>query len=83
LTLHTLDTQGRNPLPSIPQEVTSVPVGKRKDRMPAYFTEEKRMENEWSYKSLNVKEGAKPGSQHFEYFFVVSEGEKKKCNDCV
>jgi hypothetical protein len=41
------------------------------------------MENEWSYKSLRVKEGLKPGSKHFQYFFVVSEGEQKKCNYCV
>ena len=41
------------------------------------------MGNEWSYKSLRVKEGLKPGSKHFQYFFVVSEGEKKKCNYCV
>jgi hypothetical protein len=48
-----------------------------------YFPEEKRMENEWSYKSLKVKEGLKPGSRHFQYFFIVSEGEQKKCNYCV
>ena len=41
------------------------------------------MEHEWSYKSLSVKEGLKPGSKHFQYFFVVSEGEEKKCNYCV
>jgi hypothetical protein len=41
------------------------------------------MENQWSYKSLRVKEGLKPGSKHFQYFFVVSEGEQKKCNYCV
>ena len=35
------------------------------------------MENEWSYKSLSIKEGLKPGSKHFQYFFVVSEGEQK------
>ena len=32
------------------------------------------MENEWSYKNLSHKEGHKPGSRHFQYFFVVSEG---------
>jgi hypothetical protein len=63
--------------------VTSIPIGIRKDRIPAYFTEEKRMENEWSYKNLSVKEGLKPGSKHFQYFFVVSEGGQKKCNYCV
>jgi hypothetical protein len=41
------------------------------------------MGKEWSYKSLRVKEGLKPGSKHFQYFFVVSEGEQKKCNYCV
>jgi hypothetical protein len=41
------------------------------------------MEKEWSYKSLKVKEGFKPGSKRFMYFFVVSEGGKKKCNYCV
>jgi hypothetical protein len=41
------------------------------------------MENEWSYKSLRVKEGLKPGSKHFQYFFIVSEGGQKKCNYCV
>jgi hypothetical protein len=41
------------------------------------------MENEWSYKSLSIKEGLKPGSKHFQYFFVVSEGGQKKCNYCV
>ncbi len=37
----------------------------------------------WSYKNLQVKEGLKPGSKHFQYFFVVSESGKKKCNYCV
>jgi hypothetical protein len=41
------------------------------------------MGNEWSYKGLRVKEGLKPGSKHFQYFFVVSEGGQKKCNYCV
>ena len=31
------------------------------------------MENEWSYRSLSVKEGLKPGSKHFQYFFIVSD----------
>jgi hypothetical protein len=38
---------------------------------------------EWSYKKYQVKEGLKPGSKHFQYFFVVSEGGDKKCNYCV
>ena len=37
----------------------------------------------WSYKELEIKEGLKPKSKHFQYFFVVSEGGKKKCNYCV
>ena len=37
----------------------------------------------WSYKKLEIKEGLKPKSKHFQYFFVVSEGGKKKCNYCV
>jgi len=37
----------------------------------------------WSYKNLQIKEGLKPGSRHFQYFFVVSEEGKKKCNYCV
>ena len=41
------------------------------------------MENEWSYKSLKVKEGLKPGSKHFQYFYVVSDQGQKKCNYCV
>jgi len=45
--------------------------------------EEKRMENEWSYNSVSIKEGLKPGSKHCQYFFVVSEGGQKKCNYCV
>jgi len=47
------------------------------------FTEESRMEKEWSYKSLKIEEGFKPGSEHFQYFFVVSEGGQKKANYCV
>lgn len=41
------------------------------------------MENIWSYKKFEIKEGLKPGSKHFQYFFVVSEGNEKKCNYCV
>jgi len=40
-------------------------------------------EKTWSYKSYQIKEGLKPGSKHFQYFFVVSEKDKKKCNYCV
>lgn len=41
------------------------------------------MEGEWFFKGLRVKEGLKPNTSHFRYFFVVSEGEQKKCNYCV
>jgi hypothetical protein len=37
----------------------------------------------WSYKKLEIKEGLKPQSKHFQYFFVVWEGARKKCNYCV
>jgi len=37
----------------------------------------------WSYKELDIKEGLKPKSKHFQYFFVVSEGREKKCNYCI
>jgi hypothetical protein len=40
-------------------------------------------EKKWSYKNLDISEGLKPGSKHFQYFFVVSEKGKKKCNYCV
>jgi hypothetical protein len=40
-------------------------------------------EKKWSYKNLDIEEGLKPGSKHFQYFFVVSEKGKKKCNYCV
>ncbi len=37
----------------------------------------------WSYKTFEILEGLKPGSEHFQYFFTVSEKGKKKCNYCV
>jgi len=37
----------------------------------------------WSYKNLDIDEGLKPGSKHFQYFFAASEKGKKKCNYCV
>ncbi len=40
-------------------------------------------EKGWSYKNHQIKEGLKPESKHFQYFFVVSEGGAKKCNYCV
>ncbi len=41
------------------------------------------MDKIWKYKDLDVKENFKPGSKHFQYFFVVTEKGKKKCNYCV
>jgi hypothetical protein len=40
-------------------------------------------EKSWSHKNFEVREGLKPGSKYFQYFFLVSEGGKKKCNYCV
>jgi len=41
------------------------------------------MEQHWSYKGYDIRDGLKPGSKHFQYFYVVSEQSKKKCNYCV
>ncbi len=41
------------------------------------------MENEWLYKNYQIRDGLKPGSPHFQYFYVVSEQAAKKCNYCV
>ena len=41
------------------------------------------MENQWIYKDYQIRDGLKPGSTHFQYFYVVSEQAKKKCNYCV
>jgi hypothetical protein len=41
------------------------------------------MENQWSYKNYRIKDGLKPGSRHFQYFYVVSEGGAKKSSYCV
>ena len=40
-------------------------------------------ERVWSYRNFQIREGLKPGSEHFQYFFVISEGGEKKCNYCV
>ena len=40
-------------------------------------------ERNWSYKNFEIREGLKPGSKHFQYFFVVFDGGEKKCNYCV
>jgi len=37
----------------------------------------------WSYKDFQIDEGFKPGSTHFQYFFVVSKKGRKRCNYCV
>ena len=46
----------------------------------------KRRMKEWrtapSCKVYQITEGLKPGSSHFQYFYVVSEG-GQKCNYCV
>ena len=41
------------------------------------------MEKKWAYEEFQIKEGLKPGSKHFQYFFVVSKGNEKKCSYCV
>jgi hypothetical protein len=41
------------------------------------------MENELSYKGCQIRDGLKPGSKHFQYFYTVSDQTKKKCNYCV
>jgi hypothetical protein len=40
-------------------------------------------EKVWSYKNLRIVEGLKPKGEHFQYFYAVSDKEKKKCNYCV
>jgi hypothetical protein len=41
------------------------------------------MENTWSYKNCEIKEGLKPGSSLFRYFFTISEKSGKRCHYCV
>jgi hypothetical protein len=41
------------------------------------------MQKTWVYKNYEIKEGLKPGSSQFRYFFVVSESGERKCNYCV
>lgn len=41
------------------------------------------MQKTWSYKNYEIKEGLKPGSSKFRYFFTVSERNEKKCSYCV
>ncbi len=40
-------------------------------------------EKTWTHKNLHIVEGLKPESNHFQYFFTVSEKGAKKCNYCV
>jgi hypothetical protein len=37
----------------------------------------------WQHRNVEIEEGLKPGSKHFQYFFLVKEGGKKKCNFCI
>jgi hypothetical protein len=57
------------------KKIFPIAIGRKEEEM-----DKERM---WSYKNLQIKEGLKPGSRHFQYFFVVSEGGKKKCNYCI
>ena len=41
------------------------------------------MQKTWSHNNYEIKEGLKPGSSQFRYFFAVSESGEKKCNYCV
>lgn len=41
------------------------------------------MENRWSHKTYQITDGPKPDSKHFQYYYVVLEGNIKKCNYCV
>ena len=41
------------------------------------------MQKTWTYKNYEIKEGLKPGSSQFRYFFTVTESGEKKCNYCV
>ncbi|NNG01717.1 MAG: hypothetical protein HKM93_20195 [Desulfobacteraceae bacterium] len=41
------------------------------------------MKHSWSYNSYDIKDGLKPGSTEFRYFFMVSKGDEKKCRYCV
>ena len=41
------------------------------------------MADTWSHRGFEVRAGLKPGSGHFQYFYVVSRGREKKCKYCV
>jgi hypothetical protein len=45
--------------------------------------EKMAQERNWIYHNLQIKEGLKPGAAHYQYFFMVSQGDEKKCNYCV
>jgi hypothetical protein len=47
------------------------------------WKEDGAMEHRWSYKDYEIKDGLKPGSSHFQYFYLLSEKGQKKCNYCV
>jgi hypothetical protein len=47
------------------------------------FLRRVKMQKTWSYTNYEIKEGLKPGSSQFRYFFAVSESGEKKCNYCV
>lgn len=38
------------------------------------------MDVNWDYKNYQIKHGLKPESNHFQYFYIVKDGTKKKCN---
>ena len=40
------------------------------------------MQKKWTYKNYEIKEGLKPESTTFRYFFVVSKNGMKKSNYC-
>jgi hypothetical protein len=41
------------------------------------------MENKWFYSRYEIQDGLKPGSQYFQYFYVVSEKGTPRCHYCV
>ena len=41
------------------------------------------MQPTWTYKNHEIKEGLKPGSKSFRYFYKILENGEKKCNYCV
>ena len=41
------------------------------------------MQANWTYKTYEIREGLKPGSDTFRFFISVFENGEKKCNFCV